>query len=114
MNLDLGVYYPIRIGEKKEIRLTGDWFNVFNSRAVTLDQTYSINSGVTGVPATQSVLRIGVVVQLLRRSGLAPSSASNRNRPALRAISLTRIGEARNAERLSLCSQHQKAGPLSF
>jgi hypothetical protein len=53
MNLDLGVYYPIRIGEKKEIRLTGDWFNVFNSqRAVTLDQTYSINSGVTGVPAT--------------------------------------------------------------
>ena len=53
MNLDLGVYYPIRIGEKKEIRLSGDWFNVFNSqRGVTLDQTYSINSGVTGVPAT--------------------------------------------------------------
>jgi outer membrane receptor protein involved in Fe transport len=53
MNLDMGVYYPIRIGEKKEIRLTGDWFNVFNSqRAVTLDQTYSINSGVPGVPAT--------------------------------------------------------------
>ncbi len=53
MNLDLGVYYPIKIGEKKELRLTGDWFNVFNSqRALTLDQTYSINSGVTGVPAT--------------------------------------------------------------
>jgi outer membrane receptor protein involved in Fe transport len=51
MNLDLGVYYPIHFGEKKELRLTGDWFNVFNSqRAVTLDQTYSINSGVTGVP----------------------------------------------------------------
>jgi outer membrane receptor protein involved in Fe transport len=50
MNLDLGVYYPIKIGEKRELRLTGDWFNVFNSqRAVTLDQTYSINSGVTGV-----------------------------------------------------------------
>ncbi len=50
-NLDLGVYYPIKIGEKKELRITGDWFNVFNSqRAVTLDQTYSINSGVTGVP----------------------------------------------------------------
>jgi len=52
MNLDLGVYYPIKLGEKKELRLTGDWFNVFNSqRALTLDQTYSINSGVTGVPA---------------------------------------------------------------
>ena len=53
MNLDLGVYYPIRVGEGKELRLTGDWFNVFNSqRAVTLDQTFSINSGVAGVPAT--------------------------------------------------------------
>jgi outer membrane receptor protein involved in Fe transport len=52
MNLDLGVYYPIKLGEGKELRLTGDWFNVFNSqRAVTLDQTYSINSGVTSVPA---------------------------------------------------------------
>ena len=51
MNLDLGVYYPIKLGEKRELRLTGDWFNVFNSqRAITLDQTYSINSGVTGVP----------------------------------------------------------------
>jgi hypothetical protein len=51
MNLDLGVYYPIKIGEKRELRLTGDWFNVFNSqRAVTLDQTFQINSGATGVP----------------------------------------------------------------
>ena len=51
-NLDLGVYYPIRVGEGKELRLTGDWFNVFNNqRAVTLDQTFSINSGVAGVPA---------------------------------------------------------------
>ena len=49
-NLDLGIYYPIKLGEKRELRLSGDWFNVFNSqRAVTLDQTYSINSGVTGV-----------------------------------------------------------------
>ena len=55
MNLDLGVYYPIRVGEGKELRLTGDWFNVFNSqRAVTLDQTFSINSGVTGVPPVQN------------------------------------------------------------
>ncbi len=51
-NLDLGFYYPIKFGEKKELRLSGDWFNVFNSqRAVTLDQTYSINSGVAGVAA---------------------------------------------------------------
>ena len=51
MNLDLGVYYPIKVGEGKELRLSGDWFNVMNSqRAVTLDQTFSINSGVAGVP----------------------------------------------------------------
>ena len=55
MNLDLGAYYPIKVGEGKELRLTGDWFNVFNSqRAVTLDQTFSINSGVTGVPPVQN------------------------------------------------------------
>jgi hypothetical protein len=53
MNLDLGVYYPIRLGEGKELRLTGDWFNVFNSqRAVTLDQTFEITSGVANVPNT--------------------------------------------------------------
>jgi hypothetical protein len=52
MNLDLGFYYPIKIGETRELRLSGDWFNVFNSqRAITLDQTFSINSGVAGVPA---------------------------------------------------------------
>lgn len=51
MNLDLGVYYPIKVGEGKELRLSGDWFNAFNSqRAVTLDQTFEINSGVAGVP----------------------------------------------------------------
>jgi outer membrane receptor protein involved in Fe transport len=50
MNLDLGAYYPIQFGEKRELRLSADWFNVFNSqRAVTLDQTFSLNSGVTGV-----------------------------------------------------------------
>jgi len=52
MNLDLGVYYPIKVGEGKELRLTGDWFNVFNSqRALTLDQTYSV-APTSGVPAT--------------------------------------------------------------
>ena len=51
MNLDLGVYYPIKLGEKRELRLSGDWFNVFNSqRALSLDQTFSLNSGVAGVP----------------------------------------------------------------
>jgi outer membrane receptor protein involved in Fe transport len=55
MNLDLGVYYPIKIGEGKELRLTGDWFNVFNSqRAVTLDNTFQINSGASGVPAVSN------------------------------------------------------------
>jgi outer membrane receptor protein involved in Fe transport len=50
-NLDLGFAYPIKLGEKRELRLTGDWFNVLNSqRAVTLDQTYTVNSNVTGVP----------------------------------------------------------------
>ncbi len=53
MNLDLGAYYPIKFGEKRELRLSGDWFNVFNSqRAVTLDQTFTINSGVASVPPT--------------------------------------------------------------
>jgi outer membrane receptor protein involved in Fe transport len=51
MNLDLGFAYPIKMGEKRELRLTGDWFNAFNSqRAVTLDQTFTVNSNVTGVP----------------------------------------------------------------
>ena len=51
-NLDLGAYMPIKIGENKELRFTADWFNVFNNqRALTLDQTFSLNSGVSGVPA---------------------------------------------------------------
>ena len=64
-NLDLGVYYPIKIGEGKELRLSGDWFNVFNTqRAVTLDQTFSINSGVTGVaPVPNPFWGAAVLVQ---------------------------------------------------
>jgi hypothetical protein len=54
-NLDLGFYYPIKVGEGKEIRLSADWFNVTNTqRAVTLDQTQALNSGVTGVPAVSN------------------------------------------------------------
>ncbi|CAN5618209.1 hypothetical protein BH10ACI3_BH10ACI3_03580 [soil metagenome] len=49
-NLDLGAYYPIKISETKQLRITADWFNVTNGqRAVTTDNTYSINSGVGGV-----------------------------------------------------------------
>ncbi|HKZ01850.1 MAG TPA: hypothetical protein VJ180_06405, partial [Pyrinomonadaceae bacterium] len=50
-NLDLGGYIPIKLGENKQLRFTVDWFNVFNQqRALTLDQTFQINSGVSGVP----------------------------------------------------------------
>jgi outer membrane receptor protein involved in Fe transport len=50
-NLDLGFYYPIKFSESKELRFTADWFNVTNSqRAVTVDPTLYINSGITGVP----------------------------------------------------------------
>jgi hypothetical protein len=50
-NLDLGLYYPIRFSEKTQLRLTADWFNVLNSqRAVQLDQTFLITTGVAGAP----------------------------------------------------------------
>ncbi|HEY0006893.1 MAG TPA: TonB-dependent receptor [Pyrinomonadaceae bacterium] len=55
MNLDLGAYYPIVFSENKQLRFQVDWFNVFNSqRALTLDQTFTINSGVTGVPPVRN------------------------------------------------------------
>ena len=65
MNLDLNIYYPIKLGESKELRLTGDWLNVFNSqRAVTLDQTLSINSGVAGIaPVVDPFWGAAVLVQ---------------------------------------------------
>jgi outer membrane receptor protein involved in Fe transport len=51
-NLDLNGFYPIKFDERRELRFQVDWFNVFNSqRAIRLDETFSINSGVTGVPA---------------------------------------------------------------
>jgi hypothetical protein len=51
---DLGFYFPIKLrSEKRELRLTADWFNIFNQqRAVSLDQTFSLNSGVSGIPPT--------------------------------------------------------------
>jgi len=51
-NLDLGAYFPVKLSENMSLRFTADWFNVTNTqRAVTLDTTQSITSGVTGVPA---------------------------------------------------------------
>lgn len=50
-NLDVGVYYPIKLGENKQLRLTADWFNVTNTqRAVTLDNTREITLSLPGVP----------------------------------------------------------------
>jgi len=49
-NLDMNAYYPIKMGEKRELRLSADWFNVLNTqRAIRLDETFSINSGIPGV-----------------------------------------------------------------
>jgi outer membrane receptor protein involved in Fe transport len=51
-NLDLGAYYPIKLGESRQLRFQFDWFNAFNTqKALTLDQTFTINSGITGVSA---------------------------------------------------------------
>ena len=50
-NLDLGFYYPIKFSESKELRFTADWFNVTNTQcAIGSDQTYSITTGVAGMP----------------------------------------------------------------
>jgi outer membrane receptor protein involved in Fe transport len=50
-NLDLGFYYPIKFSENMQLRLTADWFNVTNQqRAITVDNTFLIDSGVAGVP----------------------------------------------------------------
>lgn len=52
MNLDLGAHYTFRFGERVRLRLNGDWLNVFNrQRAFTLDQTFTVNSGVPGIPS---------------------------------------------------------------
>ncbi|MGI8789005.1 MAG: TonB-dependent receptor domain-containing protein [Pyrinomonadaceae bacterium] len=64
-NLDMGFYYPIKFGEKRELRFTADIFNVLNSqRAITVDQTFSINSGVTGVaPVPNPFFGTGTIFQ---------------------------------------------------
>ena len=59
-NLDLNTYYPIQFGENRQLRLQLDWFNVFNNqRAIRLDETYQLNSGITGRCAVlEPVLRL--------------------------------------------------------
>ncbi|HJQ31557.1 MAG TPA: TonB-dependent receptor [Pyrinomonadaceae bacterium] len=49
--LDLGAYYPINLGEDRQLRFQLDWFNVTNQqRAIRQDETFSITSGAPGVP----------------------------------------------------------------
>ena len=64
-NLDVGVYYPIKFSESMQLRFTADWFNVTNTqRAVTLDKTFQINSGVAGVaPVTNPFFGTGAIFQ---------------------------------------------------
>jgi outer membrane receptor protein involved in Fe transport len=64
-NLDLNAYYPIQFGENRQLRFQADWFNVFNSqRAIRLDETFQINSGVTGVaPVTNPFYGAGTIFQ---------------------------------------------------
>ena len=50
-NLDLGAYYPIQMGENRQLRLQLDWFNALNfQRAIRQDTTFQINSGASGIP----------------------------------------------------------------
>lgn len=52
--LDMGAYYPVKLGEKKELRFMFDWFNVTNAqRAVRQDETVRINSGIPGAGSIQ-------------------------------------------------------------
>ena len=52
--LDLGGYFPIKMGERRELRFSADWFNVTNAqRATRLDSTLRINSGISGAQSIQ-------------------------------------------------------------
>lgn len=53
-NLDLGAYYPFKLGESRQLRIQLDWFNVFNNqRAIRQDETLRINSGIPGAASIQ-------------------------------------------------------------
>jgi hypothetical protein len=64
-NVDLGAYYPINLGEDRQLRFQLDWFNAFNNqRAIRLDETFLINSGVTGVaPVSNPFFGSGTIFQ---------------------------------------------------
>jgi outer membrane receptor protein involved in Fe transport len=50
-NWDLGLAYPITVGEGREIRLQLDWFNITNRQsAIRQDTTLRINAGSGGIP----------------------------------------------------------------
>jgi len=63
--LDLGAYYPIQFGESRQLRFQVDWFNITNQqRAVKMDETLQINSGVTGVaPVSNPFYGYGSIFQ---------------------------------------------------
>ncbi|HST52964.1 MAG TPA: TonB-dependent receptor [Pyrinomonadaceae bacterium] len=76
-NIDFGAYYPIQLGENRQLRLQLDWFNITNNqKAIRQDTTFSINSGASGIPPVNnpffgtgtifqfpSALRLGVKFQ---------------------------------------------------
>jgi len=63
-NLDLGAYYPIQLGERRQLRFQVDWFNVFNNqKAVRLDETFSLTTGIAGVNVTNPFYGTGTIFQ---------------------------------------------------
>ncbi|HEU4714220.1 MAG TPA: TonB-dependent receptor [Pyrinomonadaceae bacterium] len=64
-NLDLGAYYPISLGEGKQLRLQVDWFNVFNNQEhIKDDETFLINSGAPGIaPVPNPFYGTGTIFQ---------------------------------------------------
>jgi hypothetical protein len=64
-NVDLGAYYPISVGEGKQLRLQVDWFNAFNNQeAIRQDETFLINSGAPGItPVPNPFYGTGTIFQ---------------------------------------------------
>ena len=64
-NVDFGAYYPIKLGENRQLRLQLDWFNVFdNQRAVRQDEAFLITSGIVGVdPVANPFYGTGTIFQ---------------------------------------------------
>ncbi|MDT5270566.1 MAG: hypothetical protein QOH49_2752 [Acidobacteriota bacterium] len=64
-NLDFGAYYPINLGEDRQLRFQLDWFNVTNAqRAIRQDETAFLNSGAPGItPARNPFYGTGTIFQ---------------------------------------------------